>query len=65
MTRELALKAADLLTTIEFCDDAIAEIENVKVELEIDNVKICDIIDTAAQKIRNYKYELENELEAL
>lgn len=33
MTRELALKVADLLTTIEFCDDVIEEIQNVKVKL--------------------------------
>ena len=65
MTRELALEVANLLTTIEFCDDVIEEIQNVKVKLEIDNVDICNIIDTAAQNIMNYKYELENKLEAL
>lgn len=65
MTREIALEAANLLTTIEFCDDVIAEVENVKVKLEIDDNNICDIIDTAKQKIINYKYELENKLEAL
>ena len=65
MTREHALEAANLLTTIEFCDDVIEEVQNVKVKLEIDNADICDIIDTAAQKIMNYKYELENKLEAL
>jgi len=65
MTRELALKASNLLTTIEFCDDVIEEVQNVKVKLEIDDNNICDIIDTAAQKIMNYKYELENKLEAL
>ena len=65
MTRELALEAASLLTTIEFCDDVIEEVTNVKVKLEIDDNNICDIIDTAAQKIMNYKYELENKLEML
>lgn len=65
MTRELALEVTNLLTTIEFCDDVIEEIQNVKVKLEIDNADICNIIDTAAQKITNYKYELENKLEAL
>ena len=65
MTRELALEVANLLTTIEFCDDVIEEIQNLKVKLEIDNVDICNIIDTAAQNIMNYKYELENKLEAL
>lgn len=65
MTRELALQAANLLTTIEFCDDVIDEIQNVKVKLEIDDNNICDIIDTAKQNVMNYKHELEHQLEAL
>ena len=65
MTRELALQASNLLSTIEFCDDVIDEVENVKVKLEIDDIQICSIINTAKQKIINYKRELENELEAL
>ena len=65
MTRELALKAANLLATIEFCDDAIAEVENVKVTLEIDDITICAAIDEAKQKIINYKHELEHELDSL
>lgn len=65
MTRDLALQVANLLTTIEFCDDVIEEVENVKVKLEIDNADIYNIIDTAKQGLIDYKNKLENELESL
>lgn len=65
MTKELALQATNLLTTIEFCDDVIAEVENVKVKLEIDNSYICNVIENAKQEIINYKNNLEHQLEAL
>lgn len=65
MTRELALKVANLLTTIEFCDNVIEEIQNVKVKLEIDDSYICNVIENAKQEINNYKNNLEHQLEAL
>lgn len=65
MTREIALEAANLLTTIEFCDDVIEEVDNVKVRLEIDDKNLCAILQTAKQDIINYKTKLENELEKL
>lgn len=65
MTRELALKAANLLTAIEFCDDVIAEVQNVKVKLEITDSKICDILQLTEGAIVSYKNKLEHKLEAL
>lgn len=65
MTKELALEAANLLTTIEFCDDVAEEVENVKVKLEIYDGHLCSILQTTKQAIIAYKNKLEHELEAL
>ena len=65
MTRDTALAASNLLTDIELCDEVIAEIQNVKVSLEIDDSYIVDVIENAKQQINNYKNNLEHQLEKL
>ena len=62
MTRELALKAANLLTAIELCNDVIDEVKSVKVKLEINDTKICEILHLTEDGIIAYKNELERRL---
>lgn len=65
MTRDIALAASNLLVDIELCDDVVDRIQQIKVDLELDNSDIFDILENAKQGINNYKNILEIKLEEL
>ena len=65
MTRDTALAASNLLADIELCDDVVDRIQQIKVDLELDNSDIVDVLENAKQGINNYKNILEIKLEEL
>ena len=65
MTRDIALAASNLLEDIELCDDVVDRIQQIKVDLELDNSDIVDVLENAKQGINNYKNILEIKLEEL
>ena len=65
MTRDIALAASNLLEDIELCDDVVDRIQQIKIDLELDNSDIVDVLENAKQGINNYKNILEIKLEEL
>ena len=65
MTRDTALAASNLLVDIELCDDVVDKIQQIKIDLELDNSDIVNVLENAKQGINNYKNILELKLEEL
>ena len=65
MTEALKQAASNLLVDIELCDDVIDRIQQIKIDLELDNSDIVNVLENAKQGINNYKNILEIKLEEL